>query len=159
MPDPHGVFDDDRAGRARPLDEHEQRRLDDIAAWLDLTDARFGARMRRLGPRPPRRVDPPRDRPRAGGNGPGTDDGSERRRPAIADPGPGGGEPMDQRSWNRLVQVATVLTVALILLSAFLPGPWAVLAISMLATFVPLLVIAIYALRLPAEPDPHDTSS
>jgi hypothetical protein len=46
------VSDDGQLGPGRPLSDHEQRRLDDISSWLDLTDARFGARMRRFGPHP-----------------------------------------------------------------------------------------------------------
>lgn len=157
MPDSPDVFDDGHLGPARPLTEHEQRRLNDIAAWLDLTDAGFGARMRRRSPRP-RRPTPPPNRghtpPRAD---PATSNVSERHPTDPAGPtsvsgpdGPGG--PMAERGWNALVQVVAGFAVLLILLSVSASGPWAVLAVSVLFTVVPVLLIAIYVLRLPGDP-------
>ena len=180
MPGSPDVFDDGSLGPARPLTEHEQRRLNDIASWLDLTDAEFGARMRQNRPRPhgsrsqkPVRVpNQEHTSDRADRTGRATRNTAHRQPPASSGPtgqraadrsDPAG--PMAERGWNRLVQATAGLTVVLILLLVFAPAHWGVLALSVLCTFVPLLLLAIYALRLPDGPghtgpqDGRNTSS
>jgi hypothetical protein len=140
------VSDDGQIGPGRPLTDHEQRRLDDISAWLDLTDAGFGARMRCFSPRPSRSAGR-RSVPATRSSGSRAEAGE-----ALGAPG-SPGAPFDDRSWNRLVRAAAGVTFVLILLIVFAADPWAVLAVSLLVTVVPMMLIAIYALRLPDTTD------